>query len=39
MATTMLVLIVVLLTMTVIPWIEKRDRTEMHHTDLMAGDE
>lgn len=39
MATTMLVLIVVLLTITVIPWIENRGHTEMHHTDLMAGDE
>jgi len=39
MATTILILIVVLLTITIIPWIGKMNRTDLHHTDLTAGDE
>lgn len=39
MATTILLLIVVLLTITMIPWLGKMEHTELHHTDLMAGDE
>jgi hypothetical protein len=39
MATTMLVLIVVLLAITAFPWVESGSRADLHHTDLMAGDE
>lgn len=39
MATTILLLVVVLLAITIFPWIGNRDYTEAHHTDLMAGDE
>ena len=39
MATTILILIAVLLTITIFPWIGKMRHTELHHTDLMAGDE
>jgi len=39
MATTMLLLLVVLLTITAIPWFERNIHTDLHHTDLMAGDE
>jgi len=39
MATTMLVLFVTLLAITVIPFVGTLGRTELHRTDLMAGDE
>ena len=39
MATTMLLLIVILLAITTLPWIDTMGRSESHHTDLMAGDE
>ncbi|KAF0176648.1 MAG: hypothetical protein FD164_2395 [Nitrospirae bacterium] len=39
MATTLLILLVVLLTITSIPWLEKNIHTDLHHTDLMAGAE
>lgn len=39
MATTILVLIAVLLTITISPWLDTMSRTGVHHTDLMAGDE
>lgn len=39
MATTILLLIAVLLAIAVLPWLDHRDVTEMRHTDLMAGDE
>lgn len=39
MATTMLLLMVVLITLTAIPWLGRNIHTELHHTDLMAGDE
>ena len=39
MTTTMLILIVVLLTITIFPWLGKMSRNEVHRTDLMAGDE
>lgn len=38
MATTILILIAVLLTIITFPWIDKMRRTQLHHTDLMAGD-
>lgn len=39
MTTTMLILIVVLLTITIFPWLGKMSHNEVHRTDLMAGDE
>ena len=39
MATTILILIAVLLTISTFPWIGKIDHAGLHHTDLMAGDE
>jgi hypothetical protein len=39
MATTILILIVVLLTITIFPWIGNKSHAELHHTDLMAGEE
>lgn len=39
MATTILILLVVLLAITVFPWIAGRNDTKLHRTDLMAGDE
>ena len=39
MATTMLILLVVLLTITISPWIGSSSSTGLHHTDSMAGDE
>ncbi len=39
MATTILILFVILLTITVFPFIGKMRNTELRHTDLMAGDE
>jgi hypothetical protein len=39
MATTILFLIVVLLAITIFPWIGNMEHTGLHHTDLMAGDE
>jgi hypothetical protein len=39
MATTILVLFVVLLAITIFPWIGNMSHNEMHRTDLMAGDE
>ena len=39
MATTIMMLLIVLLAIASIPWLEKFNRGTMHHTDLMAGDE
>ncbi|MDD2541189.1 MAG: hypothetical protein PHH28_09125 [Desulfuromonadaceae bacterium] len=39
MATTILVLLSVLLTMAILPWLGSMGHTDLHHTDLMAGDE
>lgn len=39
MATTLLILLVVLLAITMIPWLESSINTDVHHTDLMAGAE
>lgn len=39
MATTILLLIVALLTIAAFPWLDNWRHTELHHTDLMAGDE
>jgi len=39
MASTILVLFVVLFAISVIPWLGNKNRNELHHTDLMAGDE
>jgi len=39
MATTILVLIVVLLAIAVTPWVGNMNRYKLHSTDLMAGDE
>lgn len=39
MATTILVLFAVLLTIAIIPFIGNKSRNELHRTDLMAGDE
>lgn len=39
MATTILILLVVLLAIAGIPWLENFNRGTMHHTDLMAGAE
>ncbi len=39
MATTILVLLSVLLTMAILPWIGTMGHTKLHNTDSMAGDE
>lgn len=39
MATTILILFVVMLSFVVAPWIGSVNRYKLHHTDLMAGDE
>ena len=39
MATIMLMMIVGLLLVSSIPWIGNMKENELHHTDLMAGDE
>ena len=39
MATAILMLIAVLLAIASIPWIENLNRSKLHRTDLMAGDE
>jgi hypothetical protein len=39
MATTILMLIVVLLAIASTPWIGNMNRYKLHNTDLMAGDE
>ncbi len=39
MATNILILVVVLLTITLLPWLGNIGHTRVHHTDLMAGDE
>lgn len=39
MATTILLLIIVLSVISFTPWLETMGNAQMHHTDLMAGDE
>lgn len=39
MATTILILLVVLSAIASIPWFEKMNSYKLHRTDLMAGDE
>jgi len=39
MASTILLLALVLLTISAIPWFDKKSNSDFHHTDLMAGDE
>jgi hypothetical protein len=39
MSTTMMILFVILLAIISSPWIGEIHHTELHHTDLMAGDE
>ena len=39
MVTIMLLMIVGLLLFTIIPWIGYMKKNEIHHTDMMAGDE
>lgn len=39
MASTILILYVVLFTLSIIPWLGTKNHTELHRTDLMAGDE
>jgi len=39
MATVMMIIIVVLLALTIIPWIGDVSHTGVRRTDLMAGDE
>jgi hypothetical protein len=39
MATTMMMLLVILFAFIITPWIGEINHTGLHHTDLMAGDE
>lgn len=39
MATTIMLIMLVLLAITIIPWLVGSGHEQMHRTDLMAGDE